>query len=324
MINSTEQPDFPETLKRWRLERALTQRDLGLPASTVAEWERGRRRPRGPEQVRRLANALALPVETVYQALGQSPPTDEPVPEGNLEAWFNAARKALLRAYRTGDTAALAASEERLKEIGPKISERVASEFLAGHAVDPLALADLGGMLFRSSQWRAANVLLEAALKTLPANSPLTTRIHSNLGMVYAALGNLECALHHDAIYLTRAIDQSDGWLAVLAHAQWIEHQMQQDPLHPDGRHHLEAMHKWNESAVEPDPFLQTWEDVAWAKIAILEDHRQRALELVRRIRDRVAKHPELHVEELSIAVVEAKIAAKYESPRKAAIQLNT
>ncbi len=322
-ISGTES-DFPRALKRWRLERALTQRDLGLPASTVAEWERGRRRPRGPEQIHRLAKALALPVETVYQALGQSPPADEPVPTDDLEAWFNVTRIALLHAYRTGDTAALAASEQHLKEIGPKISERAASEFLAGHAMDPLALVDLGGMLFRSNQWRAANILLEGALRTLPANSPLRTRIYSNLGMVYAALGDLEVALHHDERYLQRAVEQNDGWLAALAHAQWIEHQMQERSPHPDREQHLEAIHRWNASAVQPDPFLETWEEVAQVQIALSEDRAERVAELLQRVGTRVAKHPELAVEDLAISVVKARAEARYGSPQRAVTQLKT
>ncbi len=324
MISGPEQSDFPRSLKRWRMERALTQRDLGLPPSTVAEWERGRRRPRGPEQVRRLATALALPVETIYQALGQSPPADEPVPADDLEAWFNVTRTALLRAYRTGDTAALAASEQRLKEIGPKISERAASEFLAGHAMDPLALVDLGGMLFRSNQWRAANILLEGALRILPENSPLKARIYSNLGMVYAALGNLKIALSHDERYLQQAMAHNDGWLAVLAHAQWVEHQMQQELPHPERAHHLQAIRRWNASTVRPDPFLETWEDVAQAQIALSEDRAGCVEDRLRRLRARLAKYPELSVEDLTISVVEARADARYGSCPRAVRQLRT
>jgi len=305
-------------LKKWRLERDLTQRGLGLPASTVAEWERGSRRPKGAVQIRRLAEALALPQETVYRALGQSPPLSEDDNPRDLEALFRSTREALLRAYRVGDTAAMAACQERLRALGPKIPQKVAAEFLAGHAVDPMATVDLGGMLFHADQWNAAALALEGSLKVLPMASPLRTRVESNLGMIYAALGEFELALAHDEAYLGLAREQNDGWLSVLAHGQWVEHQIPCDPLDIELLSHLEALHRWNISGIRSDPFLEIWEALARAELALARKERQEAKTLLRQIHDLMDAHSELSAERMAVSLVEAKYLASYDSPQKA------
>ena len=280
----------------------------------MAEWERGSRRPRNSAQIRRLAEALALPPETVYRALGKTPPPSDQDAPDDLEALFRATREALLRAYRVGDTAAMAASEERLRELGPKIPQRVAAEFLAGHALDPMAVVDLGGMLFHVDQWNAAALTLEGALKVVPKASPLKVRVESNLGMIYAALGDFDMALLHDEAYLAAAMEQHDGWLSVLAHGQWVEHQILRNPRNSDLFQHLEAMKRWNESGVRPDPFLEMWEVLSRAQIALANDERPSAESLMHQVREHFREHAVLSTEALAVAVVEAKYTAAYVS----------
>lgn len=322
MRQSPEVPDFAATLKRWRLERDLTQRGLGLPASTVAEWERGSRRPRNAAQIVRLAQALSLPVEEVYQALGLTPPVPSEDAPANLEDLFRKTREALLRAYRQGDTAAMAACQERLRELGPKIPERVAAEFLAGHAVDPMAIVDLGGMLFHVDQWPAAVLALEGALKVVPEASPLRSRVESNLGMIYAALGEFEAALAHDQAYLALASEQNDGWLSVLAHGQWVEHQLQNNPLDPELPRHLDALTRWNASGIRTDPFIEVWERLSRAQVAMASGEEREAGGFIESVREQLRTLPELASEALSVALVSARHGRLYHSPAAALDQL--
>lgn len=58
----------PDSLRRHRLRRALTQAELGvlagIPRETVVRYESGMRRPR-PRMVRQLARALKVEVEDI-------------------------------------------------------------------------------------------------------------------------------------------------------------------------------------------------------------------------------------------------------------------
>ena len=99
---------------------------------------------------------------------------------------------------------------------------------------------------------------------------------------------------------------------------------MQDRAPHPDREQHLEAIRRWNASAIQPDPFLETWEEVAQAQIALSEGRAERITDLLQRVRARVGKHPELSVEDLAISVVEARVEARYGSPQRAVAQLKT
>lgn len=61
-------------LKAWRRRRALSQKDLadaaGVRRATIAEIESGRRAPR-PSTIRKLAGALELQPEDLFQHPGE-------------------------------------------------------------------------------------------------------------------------------------------------------------------------------------------------------------------------------------------------------------
>ncbi len=259
--------DFGQTLKRWREERQLTQRGLGLPASTVAEWERGRRRPRGRAQVERLARALALPPEVVWEALGEEPPADSGRDPSDVTAAYRATREALGRAYRAGDTAQAIALQETLQKLSEGLPADVIAAVLAGRVTDPTALADLGGVFYYMHQWPAARLMLERAIDALPATSPLCPRVHSNLGIVNAALGDLERALEHDHLYLEYAEDLYDAWLGALAHAQWVQHQILIDAADEAIGVHLAALRRWHDQTDAKDAWIGFW--IQWAETEV-------------------------------------------------------
>jgi tetratricopeptide (TPR) repeat protein len=184
----------------------------------------------------------------------------------------------------------------------------VAATFLASRVADPLALIDLGGLLFHADQWAAAAMILEAASSALPRSSPLCLRVESNLGMIYAALGESDRAQAHDNAYLALAVDSQDQWLRVIAHCQWIEHQTIWDPLRPDLAEHLRVIADWNAEAGRSDRFLRVWEATARAQMALAQERIVEAERLVQGMNAELQQYPELASEALMLGVLEARV----------------
>lgn len=305
----TSSNDFGQTLKRWREERQLTQRALGLPASTVAEWERGRRRPRGRAQVERLARALALSPDVIWEALGEEPPEHGRDPSDVTSA-YRATREALARAYRVGDTAQAIMLQETLQQLSQGLPADVVAAVLAGRVTDPTALADLGGVFYYMHQWPAARLMLERAADALPPASPLCPRVHSNLGMVNAALGDLDQALEHDALYLQYAEDLYDAWLAALAHGQWVQHRILADAGDPAIASHLEALKQWERHADSKDAWIRFWIQWAEAEVALARRDLGALRTGVQALRLALEVNPELESERLFGASLNARLLA--------------
>lgn len=306
----TSSNDFGQILKRWREERQLTQRGLGLPASTVAEWERGRRRPRGRTQVERLARALALSPDIIWEALGEEPPPDYGRDPNDVTQAYRATREALARAYRAGDTAQAIALQETLQKLSRDLPADVIATVLAGRVSDPTALADLGGVFYYMHQWPAARLMLERAIDALPPSSPLCPRVHSNLGIVNAALGDLERALEHDIMYLQYAEDLYDAWLATLAHGQWIQHRILVNAADPAIEEHLKALRQWYRNSDAKDAWIEFWIQSAEAEGACAREDLAALRKGVETLNLALEVHPGLESERLFAASLTARLSA--------------
>jgi transcriptional regulator with XRE-family HTH domain len=64
------------SMARANLSQARWAAKVGASTGTVSYWARGKVEP-NDENIRRLARALAVPVEPVYEALGRIPPQED-------------------------------------------------------------------------------------------------------------------------------------------------------------------------------------------------------------------------------------------------------
>lgn len=319
---------FAQWVRTTRAARGLTQSQVSLPAGTIGNYELGRRIPKTFMQKQKLAQALQVSLDAVYDALGADDAAGVPdvytlIRTGQSAAAYEAVQRLQLESYRTGDTTILAEAQQLLSlltALQPGLT--VSSHTVIEH---PLQALEWGTAALRQNQWISAKGFFGAASQSLASSSDLWGRLCNNVAITHQALGDLDAAVAWDRQYIAWATARQDAWQTVIAHALALMHEIMRDPLASTLHAHYPILDQWRDvKQGRPDPLVQCWLLDAQARAAIARSQSTEAHHLVTLYVRILHDNPRCRGERLRLADVQAQLLALEGQPERGATLLQT
>ena len=276
---------FGAWLRTTRQTKGLTQRQLKLPAGTVAAYESGRRMPKTFQQRRRIAEALHVSLDALYAVLeeaGAVSPEDiyHLIRTEQWSAAYHAVQQLQFSSYYTGDTRILAEADHLLSVLTAKQAPVTLAETMV--LENPLQALDWGSAALRSNQWISAWVVFQAVARVLPEESSAWGRLYNNIALTLQALGRLDEAMVWDARYIEWAERQHDAWRHVIAHALALLHTVLHDPQTAVIDDHVAVLQSWRSpESNQPDPLVTSWMIDAQLRVALAHTQQDYAHKLL-------------------------------------------
>ena len=316
---------FGTWLRTTRQSRGLTQRQLPLPAGTIAAYESGRRIPKTFQQRRRLAEALHISLEALYAVLedaGAVADTDmyHLIQTQQWEAAYQAWQQEQSVGYEAGNSRMLAETEHWASVLA---AQQPLVTLTSTMGVDnPLQALEWASAALRSNQWVSAWGVLEAVARDLPADSPAWGRLYHTLAITLQALGRLEDVLEWDARYIVWAQRQQSAWQCITAHALALAHSVRHDPQSAEIADHIAVLQRWRTvDHNQPDPLVTCWMLDAQLRVALAHRQTARARQMLQEYA-RCLRCPNCHGERWHFTELQAQLLALEGDPKAGARRL--
>ncbi len=317
---------FAVWVRTMRQARGLTQSQVNLPAGTIGNYESGRRIPKTFMQKQKLAQALQISLDAVYDALSEDDAACVPdvymlIRTGQWTAAYEAVQRMQLESYRTSDTTVLAEAQQLLSLLTAAQPALTLSPQMA--IEHPLQALEWGTVALRHNQWISAKGFFDAAAQILSSGSDLWGRLCNNLAITHQALGDLDAAVAWDGQYIAWAADRHDAWQTVIAHALALMHEVMRDPMAPILRPHDQILDRWRDvKRGLPDPLVQCWLLDAQVRVAVARKQSAEAQRLVAQYARTLDEHPRCRGERIRLADVQAQLLALEGQPERGATLL--